>query len=96
MTDIPDEKEGQLGFDLGDKPTAGIYEPNLEEIREDLHAILGAAREVTAESLWNERTYRYNKIIFPQMTRWLPDDEAAQLCFEFAREIARIEELMAA
>jgi hypothetical protein len=30
------------------------------------------------------------------MSRWLPDDEAAQLCFEFAQEIERIEQLMAA
>ena len=46
--------------------------------------------------MWERRTYRYNKVVFPQMTRWLPDDERDQLCFEFAREIERIELLMAA
>ena len=85
----------QLGFDLGDKRTAG-YEPDLDEVREDLRAILDAARRVTAEAPWDERTYRYNKVVFPQMSRWLPEEEAAQLCFEFAREIERIEGLMAA
>lgn len=30
------------------------------------------------------------------MTKWLPDDEREQLCFEFFRELERIELLMAA
>ena len=84
MTDTSDEKEGQFGFDLGDRPKTGVYEPNLDEIRDDLSAILNAARGVTADSLWDERTFRYNKVVFPQMARWLPDEEAAQLCFEFS------------
>ena len=86
----------QLGFDLGEKPARTSYEPDLDEVREDLRAILEDARHVTAESPWDERTYRYNKVVVPQMSRWLPEEEAAQLCFEFAREIARIERLMAA
>jgi hypothetical protein len=40
--------------------------------------------------------YRYNKIVFPQMTRGLPDDERDQLCFAFFKELERIELLMAA
>jgi hypothetical protein len=96
MNDDPDKNETQLGLDLGDKPASGAYEPNLDEIREDLHAILDEARRVTAEAPWDERTYRYNKVVFPQMSRWLPEEEAAQLCFEFSREIERIEQLMAA
>jgi hypothetical protein len=86
----------QLGFDLGEKPARTSYEPDLEEVREDLRAILESARQVSPEALWDERTYRYNKVVFPQMARWLPEDEAAQLCFEFAREIERIERLLAA
>jgi hypothetical protein len=30
------------------------------------------------------------------MASWLPDDEANQLCFEFAKELERIEHLLAA
>lgn len=86
----------QLGFDLGDKPVRTSYEPDLDEVREDLAEILDSARRVTADALWDERTYRYNKVVFPQMSRWLPEEEAAQLCFAFAREIERIEQLMAA
>ena len=96
MSDNLPHDDEQLGFDLGDKPVSGAYEPNLDEIREDLREILDDARRVTADALWDERTYRYNKVVFPQMSRWLPEEEAAQLCFEFAREIERIEQLMAA
>jgi hypothetical protein len=86
----------QLGFDLGDKVSARSFEPDPDEIRNELAAILNAARDVTAELPWDERTFRYNKVVFPQMARWLPDEEAAQLCFQFAQEIERIERLLAA
>jgi hypothetical protein len=86
----------QLGFDLGDDPKPVSYEPDPDEVREDALAILASARAVTAENLWDQRTYRYNKVVFPQMTRWLPDEERDQLCFEFFRELERIELLMAA
>ncbi len=70
--------------------------PTADEIREDAAAILASARAVTADNLWDRRTYRYNKVVFPQMTRWLPDEERDQLCFEFFEELERIELLMAA
>jgi hypothetical protein len=34
---------------------------------------------------------RLYRTIFPQMTNWLPQEEAAQLCFEFETELARLE-----
>ena len=86
----------QLGFDLGEKETKERWEPDPDDVREDAQAILASARAVTADNLWDQRTYRYNKVVFPQMTRWLPDDERDQLCFEFFRELERIEQLMAA
>ena len=90
------DNSGQLGFDLGDDPKRASYEPDPNEVREDALAILASARAVTAENLWDQRTYRYNKVVFPQMTRWLPDAERDQLCFEFFRELERIELLLAA
>ena len=87
---------GQLGFDLGEKIESKSWEPDPDEVREDAQAILASARAVTAENMWDQRTYRYNKVVFPQMTRWLPDDERDQLCFEFFQELERIETLMAA
>jgi hypothetical protein len=88
--------EAQLGFDLGHSPAPISYEPDRDEVRGDLRSILDAARAVTAVSLWDRRTYQYNKVVFPQMSRWLPDDERDQLCFEFSKELERIELLMAA
>lgn len=86
----------QLGFDLGEEDARESWLPDPDEVREDARAILASARAVTAENMWDTRTYRYNKVVFPQMTRWLPDDERDQLCFEFFRELERIETLMAA
>lgn len=86
----------QLGFGFGDRQEPVDYDPDPSDIREDARAILASARAVTAETMWDQRTYRYNKVVFPQMTRWLPDEERDQLCFEFFRELERIELLMAA
>lgn len=86
----------QLGFDLGEEPTRASEWPDPAEVREDALEMLATARAVTAETVWDRRTYRYNKVVFPQMTRWLPDDEREQLCFEFFKELERIELLMAA
>lgn len=88
--------QSQLGFDLGHTPAVRTYEPNRDEVRDDLRSILDSARAVSAVSLWDHRTYLYNKTVFPQMSQWLPDDERNQLCFEFFRELERIELLMAA
>lgn len=87
---------GQLGFGFAEEKAATSWTPDPDEVREDAEAILASARAVTAENLWDQRTYRYNKVVFPQMTRWLPDDERDQLCFQFFRELERIELLMAA
>ena len=83
-------------FDFGEEPAPRGYEPDLDEVREDLAEILAAARAVTEDNLWDLRTYKYNNIVFPNMSKWLPDDERDQLCFEFFRELERIELLMAA
>ncbi|MES2022475.1 MAG: hypothetical protein V4460_14365 [Pseudomonadota bacterium] len=88
--------QAQLGFDLGHVPAVQCYEPNRDEVRDDLHGILDAARAVSAVTLWDRRTYLYNKTVFPQMSQWLPEDERDQLCFEFFKELERIELLMAA
>ena len=86
----------QLGLDLGTKQqdTSSGIDP--DEVRAEMKLMLASARNATAEALWDERTFRYNKLVFPQMARWLPDDEAAQFCFAFRIEVERIELLLAA
>ena len=85
-----------MGFGFIDEVQQTVWTPDPAEVREDALAILDSARAVTISNLWDQRTYRYNKTVFPQMTRWLPDDERDQLCFQFFRELERIELLMAA
>lgn len=88
----------QFGFDLGDQRPKG--EPvyfNPDEIREDMMAILTAARNAVDSPPWDAQEFKINKISFPLLATWLPDEEERnQLCFEFAREVERIELLMAA
>jgi hypothetical protein len=86
----------QLGFDLGDSTGSRSYAPDPAEIREELMQVLSTIRDAEHVSPWDVRTLRYHKTVFPQMARWLPDDERNQLCFEFAQHVARIELLLAA
>jgi tRNA nucleotidyltransferase/poly(A) polymerase len=66
------------------------YLPDPEKVRTELHKILAEARTATVLP-WKSRQVSLYRTIFPQMTNWLPDDEAAQLRFEFEAEIVRLE-----
>jgi hypothetical protein len=53
---------------------------------------LGISEARAAETLpWDRESARLYRTIFPQMTLSLPDEEAAQLRFEFDTEMARLE-----
>lgn len=86
----------QLGLGLEDtRPDPTHVDP--ESVREELQAILATARAARDEAPWDRRTHRYHQVVFPQMANWIPDEaERAQLCFDFARELERIELLLAA
>lgn len=96
MSDKPDLfGPSQLGLGLEDtRPDPTKVDP--DEVRQELVAILEIARAARDEAPWDRRTHRYHQVVFPQMASWLPDDEAEQLCFEFAKELERIEHLLAA
>jgi hypothetical protein len=96
MSDPHTSGPAQLGFDLGEEAAPRSYLPDVDEVRAELLEILTVARSADGESPWDERTFRYHRTVFPQMARWLPDDERDQLCFEFAREVERLEHLLAA
>ena len=96
---MPDEPDlfspSQLGLGLEDtRPDPTKVDP--EEVRQELRALLELAKAAREEAPWDRRTHRYHQVVFPQMASWLPDDEAEQLCFEFAQELERIEALLAA
>jgi hypothetical protein len=40
---------------------------------------------------WDAKRVLLYRTIFPQMTNWLPEEEAAQLRFEFEIELVRLE-----
>jgi hypothetical protein len=72
-----------------DTPTPE-YRADPDSVRAELHKILAEAR--AAQKLpWEPKTVLLYRTIFPQMTNWLPDEEGAQLRFEFEAEIRRLE-----
>jgi len=75
-------------FDESAAPRA--YAPDPNDVRTELHRLLAEVK--AAKTLpWPPREVTYYRKVFPQMAGWLPDDEANQLRFEFAEELARLE-----
>jgi hypothetical protein len=96
MSDEPDLfGPSQFGLGLEDtRPDPTKIDP--EEVRQELRALLEVAKAARDAAPWDRRTQKYHRVVFPQMANWLPPEEAAQLCFEFAAELDRIEALLAA
>jgi hypothetical protein len=67
-----------------------VYRPDPDKVRSRLHKILGEAR--AAQTLpWEPTQVSLYRTIFPQMTRFLPDEEGARLRLDFESEMARLE-----
>jgi len=66
------------------------YRPDPEKVRARLHKILAEAREAQ-KFPWEPTRVSLYRTIFPQMSLWLPEEESAQLRFEFETEIRRLE-----
>ena len=86
----------QMGFDLGDSPKPKTYQADPDVVRRELYEVLAEAKSALEECPWDRRTFDYHKVVFPQMANWLPEVERDQLRFEFAREVERIELMLAA
>jgi hypothetical protein len=69
---------------------SGVVSADPDRVRARLHKMLAEARAAQSKPPWDERTTRLYQIVFPQMTNWLPDEEATQLRFEFESEIKRL------
>jgi hypothetical protein len=66
------------------------YRPDPDKVRARLYKILAEAR--AAQRLpWESSRISLYRTIFPQMTLFLPEDEGAQLRFEFETELVRLE-----
>lgn len=66
------------------------YLPDPDRVRARLRRILGEARAASAMP-WDRSRADLYRLIVPQMTLSLPDEEAAQWRLEFESEVARLE-----
>ncbi|HKS88088.1 MAG TPA: hypothetical protein VJR70_01490 [Stellaceae bacterium] len=80
------EAQPDLFGDSGPPP----YRPDPDKVRARLYKILSEARAAQRLPWEPTRTSLYRTIV-PQMTLWLPEDEGAQLRFEFEAELRRLE-----
>ena len=88
--DQPDLFGTETQTDLFDEDApAAEYRADPDKVRARLHKMLAEARAAQKLSWEPERVLLY-RTIFPQMTNWLPEDEAAQLRFAFETEMARL------
>ncbi|MFY9989882.1 MAG: hypothetical protein WAL40_02425 [Rhodoplanes sp.] len=76
--------------DLFGAEAVPAYRPDPDKVRSRLHKILAEARAAQTFP-WEPTRVSLYRTIFPQMTLWLPEDEGAQLRFEFDTELARLE-----
>ena len=83
------EDEAQSDLFGSDAPETA-YRPDPDKVRARLHKILGEARSASALP-WEPTRVSLYRTIFPQMTLWLPEEEGAQLRFEFEEELERLE-----
>lgn len=65
------------------------YQGDPDRVRTRLHRLIAEAR--AANTLpWDADSVRLYRKIVPQMALWLPEEEAAQLRFEFETEMDRL------
>jgi hypothetical protein len=75
---------------FGEESATPEYRADPDTVRQELYKILAEAR--AAQTIpWDAKRATLYRTIFPQMTNWLPEEEGAQLRFEFETELARLE-----
>ncbi|MGH6946045.1 MAG: hypothetical protein ACREDZ_01850 [Kiloniellales bacterium] len=81
--------------DLFGAEAAPAYRPDPDKVRSRLFKILAEAR--AAKTLpWEPTRVSLYRTIFPQMTLWLPEEEATQLRLAFETEMERLQPAEAA
>ena len=80
------EAEAQADL-FGEEAETPTYWPDIDSVRARLHKILVDVR-AAQELPWGRASL--DRTIFPQITLWLPEEEAAQLRFEFESEMERL------
>jgi hypothetical protein len=85
----PDMFSEDTQSDLFGADPVPAYRPDPEKVRARLHKILAEARAARTFP-WEPTRVSLYRTIFPRMTNWLPEEEAAQLRFDFDQEMARL------
>lgn len=81
------ERGGQFDLFLGEAvPYAG---PDSDQMRGWLEGVLTEARAAETTP-WPPSKVRLYRLMFPQLSFWLPEDEGAQLRLEFETELERL------
>ena len=76
--------------DLFGPPPPKSYAPSLATVRAEANKVLEKAR-IAKEMPWTQKEFAFWKTVFPPMTNWLPEEEAAQLRSAVMEEICRLE-----
>ncbi len=75
--------------ELFEAPAEPAYRPNLDKVRARLEKLLAEARAARTMP-WEPSQFSLYRLIFPQMTLWLPDEEALKYRLAFDAELARL------
>jgi hypothetical protein len=87
--DHPDFFKGTQLDLFGGEPVPATR-PMPDQMREYLHQLLTEAR--AAQTMpWPPLTARLYRGLFPELSFWLPEEESAQLRFEFETDLARLD-----
>jgi hypothetical protein len=83
------DAQGSLFGDGGMAPPARTSAPDPQAIRGRLGRLLETLRNSESMPL-SDKDVRMWQTVVPNMTRWLPDDEADEIRSEFAYEMDRL------
>jgi hypothetical protein len=81
------QRSGQLELFAGE--AVAYSGPDPDQMRGWLQGILAEARAANTAP-WPPAKVRLYRLMFPQLSFWLPEDEGAQLRLEFQTELERL------
>jgi hypothetical protein len=80
-------RSGQLELFAGE--AVAYTGPNPDQMRAWLRGVLAEA-QAAETAPWPPAKVRLYRLMFPQLSFWLPEDEGAQLRLEFETELERL------
>ena len=86
-----DTSDGDEQGDLFGSTSAPVYRPDPELVRRRIDRILAQLRAEESVRDWVHGRASLLRIVFPQLTERLPEEEAARFDSEFEAEMARLD-----